>query len=172
MMIHEITEQVGPHTRRKRVGRGRATGSGKTSGRGQKGATSRSGWSFRPGYEGGQKPFAQRAPKRGFNNSEFATLYHVVNLKALEARCDDGASISVESLAKLGLVRDTRRPLKILAEGDLTKKFTIVAAKCSAAAKTKIEASGGTLTIVEKKTWKRAPKTTSKSGAKAATKSS
>ncbi len=158
MMIHEITEQVGAHRRRKRIGRGRASGSGKTSGRGQKGATSRSGWSFRAGYEGGQKPFAQRLPKRGFNNSAFATEYHVVNLKALEARCEDGADVTLESLVRIGLVRDVNRPLKVLAEGDLTKKLNIVAAKCSAAAKSKIESAGGTLTLNARATWKRAPK--------------
>lgn len=145
MMIHEITEQVGAKRRRKRVGRGEASGLGKTSGRGHKGAGSRSGWSYRANYEGGQIPFARRIPKRGFNNVNFAQQFHVVNLKAIEARCESGASVDVESLARLGLVRDANRPLKVLGEGDLTKSLTITAAKFSASAKSKIEAAGGTV---------------------------
>jgi len=155
MMIHEITEQVGPHRRRKRVGRGRATGHGKTSGRGTKGATSRSGWSFRASYEGGQKPFYQRIPKRGFSNAKFADEYHVVNLKALEARCENGSEVTVASLAKLGLVRDSRLPLKVLGEGELTKKLHIKAAKFSATARTKIEGAGGSITEIARPTWTR-----------------
>jgi large subunit ribosomal protein L15 len=156
MMIHEITEQVGPHRRRKRIGRGRATGHGKTSGRGTKGATSRSGWSFRASYEGGQKPFYQRIPKRGFSNAQFADEYHVVNLKALEARCENGSEVTVASLAKMGLVRNTQLPLKVLGEGELTKKLHIKAAKFSAAARTKIEGAGGSITEITRPTWTRA----------------
>ncbi|MFO0874979.1 MAG: 50S ribosomal protein L15 [Phycisphaerales bacterium] len=155
MMIHDITEQVGRHKARKRVGRGRGSGHGKTSGRGQKGATSRSGWSFKAAYEGGQKPFAQRMPKRGFSNVQFATEYHVVNLKALEARCENGSDVTVESLAKLGLVRDARLPLKVLGEGDLTKQLKVTAAKFSASAKAKIEKAGGAVNEVVRATWKR-----------------
>jgi large subunit ribosomal protein L15 len=143
MMIHEITEQVGAKRRRKRVGRGEASGVGKTSGRGHKGARSRSGWSYNANYEGGQIPFARRIPKRGFNNVNFAQHFHVVNLKSLEARCDDGATVDVEVLARIGLVRDASRPLKVLGEGDLKKRLTVTAAKFSASAKSKIEAAGG-----------------------------
>lgn len=155
MMIHEITEQVGPKRRRKRVGRGRASGSGKTSGRGTKGATSRSGWSFRASYEGGQKPFYQRIPKRGFSNVQFADEFHVVNLKALEARCDSGSEVTVESLATLGLVRDANLPLKVLGEGELTKALKVTAAKFSATAKAKIEKAGGSVTEIVRKVWTR-----------------
>lgn len=155
MMIHDITEQVGRHKPRKRVGRGRASGHGKTSGRGQKGATSRSGWSLHASYEGGQRQFAQKMPKRGFSNVQFATEYHVVNLKALEARCENGSEVTVQSLAKLGLVRDARLPLKVLGEGDLSKQLQVTAAKFSASAKAKIEKAGGSVIEVARKTWVR-----------------
>lgn len=167
MMIHDITEQVGRHKARKRVGRGRSSGHGKTSGRGQKGATSRSGWSFHASYEGGQRQFAQKMPKRGFSNVQFATEYHVVNLKALEARCEDGSEVNVASLAALGLVRDSRLPLKVLGEGELSKKLQVTAAKFSATAKAKIEKAGGSVTEVVRKTWTRArPEKPSKKAAK------
>lgn len=159
MMIHEITEQVGRHKARKRIGRGRGSGHGKTSGRGQKGATSRSGWSFHASYEGGQRQFAQKMPKRGFSNVQFATEYHVVNLKALEARCDNGSDVDLAALVKLGLVRDTKLPLKVLGEGDLTKKLNVTAAKFSASAKDKIEKAGGSVNEVVRKVWARAAKT-------------
>jgi len=155
MMIHEITELVGPHKRRKRLGRGESSGLGKTSGRGSKGAGSRSGNSYRASYEGGQIPFARRIPKRGFSNAAFRRLYHVVNLKALEARCDNGAVVDLDALVRLGLVRDTSRPLKVLGEGDLTKALKVTAERFSASAKAKIEAAGGSVTVVERQKWTR-----------------
>ena len=84
MMIHEITEKVGRHKARKRIGRGHGSGHGKTSGRGHKGAASRAGRSHRAGYEGGQMPRVRRMPKRGFSNAQFRRLFHVVNVKQLE----------------------------------------------------------------------------------------
>lgn len=155
MMIHEITEKVGSRPRRKRIGRGEGSGHGKTSGRGHKGAKSRSGWKSKPGYEGGQMPFFRRLPKRGFSNVQFAARYHVVNLKSLEERCDDGAEVSVQSLAAMGVVRDDSRALKVLAEGELTKKLKVTAAKFSAAAKRKIEEAGGTATEIVSAGWRR-----------------
>lgn len=155
MMIHEITEMVGANKRRKRVGRGRSSGHGKTSGRGQKGATSRSGYTFRAGYEGGQRPFAQRIAKRGFSNVQFATEYHVVNLQSLESRCEPGTEVNIEMLARLGLVRDARLPLKVLGHGELSKKLTVVAAKFSASAKAKIEKAGGSVVEQPIVTWMR-----------------
>lgn len=146
MMIHDITEKVGRHKQRKRIGRGEGSGHGGTAGRGHKGAKSRAGYKRRAGYEGGQRPFFQRFPKRGFSNIRFRKLYHVVNLKVLEERCDDGAKIDVASLAAMGIVRDTGLPLKVLGEGDITKKFEISAAKFSGTARQKIEAAGGTAT--------------------------
>jgi len=155
MMIHEITEKVGKYKARKRVGRGESSGTGKTSGRGHKGAGQRAGNSYRPYFEGGQMPLARRIPKRGFSNAAFRTHYHVVNLKTIEARMDDGAEINVETLAAARLIRDTKLPLKVLGEGEVSKKFNVTAAKLSASAKAKIEAAGGTVTEVVKKVWRR-----------------
>ncbi|MHC4765588.1 MAG: 50S ribosomal protein L15, partial [Planctomycetota bacterium] len=146
MMIHEITKSVGKHRARKRVGRGEASGQGKTSGRGHKGAASRAGWKRRAGYEGGQMPLIRRMPKRGFSNVQFRTLYHVVNVRHLEAHCDDGAAVTPQMLAEAGVIRDAKLPLKILGHGDLSKKLDVTAARFSAAAKHKIEAAGGTVT--------------------------
>lgn len=155
MMIHEITERAGKYKARKRVGRGESSGQGKTSGRGHKGAGQRSGSTYRPYFEGGQMPLARRIPKRGFSNAAFRTHYHVVNLKTLEARMDDGAEVNVETLAAARIIRDTKLPLKVLGEGEVSKKFNVTAAKLSASAKAKIEAAGGTVTEVVKKAWRR-----------------
>jgi large subunit ribosomal protein L15 len=156
MMIHDITVQVGPHKSRRRVGRGEGSGRGGTSGRGHKGAASRSGFKRRAGYEGGSKPFAMRMPKVGFTNAPFRTDYNVVNLKAIDSRCNAGERVDIESLARLGLVRDPRMPLKVLGEGELTKKLHIVASKFSASAKAKIEKAGGTIEEIVRTTWTRA----------------
>ncbi|MBC04531.1 MAG: 50S ribosomal protein L15 [Phycisphaerae bacterium] len=145
MMIHDITAKVGAHKKRKRIGRGEASGTGGTSGRGHKGMKSRSGYSRRPGYDAGGKQFYQRFPKRGFSNARFRTHYHVINVKVLEERCDAGESIDAASLAKLGVIRDTGLPLKILGEGELSKKLEVKAAKFSSSARQKIEAAGGTV---------------------------
>ena len=158
MMIHEITEKVGGHKRRKRIGRGHGSGHGKTSGRGHKGAASRSGWKRRPGYEGGQMPLIRRMPKRGFTNAPFRNLYHIVNVRALEAILFDDAEVSAKSLAKAGVIRDTKLPLKVLGEGELTHKLHVTAAKFSASAQAKIEAAGGTVTVVRQAKWTRPPK--------------
>jgi len=155
MMIHEITEKVGSRPRRKRVGRGEGSGHGKTSGRGHKGAKSRSGWKSKPGYEGGQMPYFRRLPKRGFSNVQFAPRYHVVNLKSLEERCENGAEVTVQKLVELGVVRDDSRALKVLGEGELTKKLKVTAAKFSAAAKRKIEEAGGSVTELVSAAWRR-----------------
>ncbi|MCC6681058.1 MAG: 50S ribosomal protein L15 [Phycisphaeraceae bacterium] len=151
MMIHEITEKVGAHKKRKRVGRGVGSGHGKTAGRGHKGAGSRSGFSgsVRASREGGQMPLFRRFPKRGFSNAKFRTEYAVVNIKALDARFDDGAEVNPDMLVKVGLISDTRKPVKILAEGDTSKKLAVTAARFSAAAKEKIEKAGGTVTVIE-----------------------
>ncbi len=157
MMIHEITEKVGKYKARKRVGRGRSSGCGKTSGRGHKGAGSRAGFKRRAYFEGGQMPFARRIPKRGFSNAAFKRLYHVVNIKTLETLFEDGENIDIQALIRVGVVRDLKLPLKILGEGDLTKKFEVTAAKFSATAKAKIEAAGGKVTEVRKVKWTRTP---------------
>ena len=156
MMIHEITKSVGKHKSRKRVGRGESAGQGKTSGRGHKGAASRAGYKRRAGFEGGQMPLIRRIPKLGFPNTNFRRLFHVVNVRHLELHCPDGASVTVESLVEVGLIRDTSLPLKVLGDGELSKKLDITAAKFSESARKKIEAAGGTVTVVVKKKWTRA----------------
>ncbi|MFK7959961.1 MAG: 50S ribosomal protein L15 [Phycisphaerales bacterium] len=156
MMIHEITEKVGKYKARKRVGRGRSSGTGKTSGRGHKGAGSRSGNSYRPYFEGGQMSFTRRIPKRGFTNAQFRTDYHIVNVKMLNQRFDDGATVDPDALVAARLIRDTKMPVKILGEGELSKKLSVTAAKFSASATSKIEAAGGSCTVVATEKWTRA----------------
>ena len=153
MMIHEITEKAGRNRRRKRLGRGESSGLGKTAGRGHKGAASRSGWSLRPAYQGGQINFIQKLPKRGFNNAQFAIVYHVVNVRSLERIAQSGDEVTAETLAAAGVIRDARRPLKVLGDGELTKKLTVTAAKFSASARSKIEAAGGSVNEVAPKKW-------------------
>lgn len=149
MMIHDITAKVGQKKHKKRLGRGIGSGVGKTSGRGAKGAGARSGWSgsIRASREGGQMPLFRRIPKRGFSNFNFRTEYAVVNVKAIAARFEDGAEVNPDMLVKAGLLPDTKRPLKVLGEGDLKKKLNVTAAAFSAAAKEKIEKAGGTVTV-------------------------
>jgi large subunit ribosomal protein L15 len=144
-MIHEVTEKAGKHKKRKRIGRGIGSGSGKTAGRGHKGAGSRSGsgGSMRASREGGQIPLFRRVPKRGFNNANFANNYYAINVKLLEARFEEGAEVTAESLVAAGLIPNTKLPVKILGEGKLTKKLSVTAAAFSAAAKQKIEEAGG-----------------------------
>jgi len=143
MMIHEITEKVGRHKRRKRIGRGHGSGHGKTSGRGHKGARSRAGFSMRPGQEGGQMPLFRRLPKRGFNNANFRKDFAIVNLQAIEARFENGEEVTPESLAAKGLIPGLAKPVKVLGHGELTKKVTVTAAAFSKSAKEKITSAGG-----------------------------
>lgn len=149
MMIHEITEKVGAHKKRKRIGRGVGSGHGKTSGRGVKGAGSRSGWtgSIRASREGGQMPLFRRVPKRGFSNVIFRVEYAVVNLKTLEARFADNAEITPKALVEAGLLSSTKKPVKILGDGELKKKLRITAAKFTKAAEEKITKAGGSITV-------------------------
>lgn len=148
MMIHDITKLTGAHKRRTRVGRGEGSGKGGTSGRGHKGAKSRAGWSSRPGYMGGSTPIMRRFPKRGFSNAGFRADHHVINLRELEKHFDAGATVDQAALVAKGLVPNMELPLKVLGEGDLTKKLTVNAAKFSASAKSKIEKVGGAASAV------------------------
>ena len=155
MMIHEITAKVGRAKSRRRIGRGEGSGRGGTSGRGHKGAKSRSGWSSKKGYEGGQNPIIRRMPKRGFNNIQFANLFALVNVGELERLCSAGDEVTVTTLAATGVVRDDKLPLKVLGEGELTKKLTVKAAKFSAGARKKIEDAGGTVVEEPPMKWTR-----------------
>jgi large subunit ribosomal protein L15 len=126
---------------KKRVGRGHGTGQGAQAGRGHKGAQSRSGYKRKRGFEGGQMPLHRRVPKRGFHN-QFRIEYAVVNLDTLASRFDAGAVITPELLREQGLIKSRQR-IKVLARGDIAKKFTVKAHKFSGKAAEKIAAAGG-----------------------------
>ena len=136
-----IKAPYGANTKKTIVGRG-ASSKGRTSGRGSNGQNSRSGGGVRPGFEGGQTSLARRMPKRGFNNI-FATEYTVVNVADLEARFENGAVIDTEALIEAGLVTKVLDGVKVLGNGEVTKNFTVKAAKFSESAKAKIENAGG-----------------------------
>ena len=143
MRLHDLKPRPGAKHRRKRLGQGESSGHGKTSGRGGKGQTARSGSSIRIGFEGGQMPLIRRIPKRGFNNARHGTTYLPVNLDALN-QFDDGARVDPEALRNAGLAKGRSDRVKILGDGELTRKLTVSAHSFSASAKAKIEAKGGT----------------------------
>jgi large subunit ribosomal protein L15 len=150
MRLHNLKPRPGAKHRRKRLGQGESSGRGKTAGRGGKGQTARSGSSIRIGFEGGQMPLMRRIPKRGFNNTRFATKHIAVNVGDLE-QFENGARVDETALKSVGLANGTFDGVKILGTGELTKKLTVVVSAISASAKTKIEAKGGTVEIVGKK---------------------
>jgi len=150
MRLHDLKPRPGAKHRRKRLGQGESSGHGKTSGRGGKGQTARSGSSIRIGFEGGQMPLIRRIPKRGFNNARHTTRYLPVNLDALN-RFDDGARVDEAALRGVGLANGRGAGIKILGGGELTRKLTVSAHAFSAAAKTKIEAKGGTCELAAPK---------------------
>ena len=141
MKIHELGPAEGAKTNVKRVGRGIGSGLGKTSGKGHKGQKARSGGTIRRGFEGGQTPLMRRLPKRGFNNI-FAKEYATINVSDLE-RFEDGTTVNIALLLNEGIIRKELDGLKVLGNGNLTKKLTVEATKFSASAITKIEAAGG-----------------------------
>ncbi len=148
MLNFEITSAVGKHKARKRIGRGVGSGHGKTSTRGHKGSLSRAGSFSVSLFEGGQMPLFRRLPKRGFNNFNFETRYKIVNVSQLE-RFEEGTTVGVEQLSSAGLIDSLRNKVKILGDGELTKKLQVTAHKFSKAAEQKIVASGGTAKIIE-----------------------
>ena len=133
---------------RRRIGRGTGSGSGKTSGRGHKGRGARSGASRRAGYEGGQMPIYRRVPKRGFTNARFRTDYTIINVGKFEAFAD-GATVDFTAVISAGLVSMNTKLLKVLGNGDLSKKLTVRAQKFSTSAKKKIEDAGGTVVLLD-----------------------
>jgi large subunit ribosomal protein L15 len=141
-MIHEITARAPRNRKRSRKGRGRASGQGKTAGRGTKAAHGGDVF-WIPGREGGQTPLFRRLPKRGFSNQNFERRYHVVNVADLN-RFDDGATVDQLALIEAGLVPDDRLKVKILGNGDVTRRLTTVAGWYSKSAHQKITAAGGT----------------------------
>ena len=146
MYINDLSPVPGSTHVDKRKGRGHATGNGKTAGRGHKGQKARSGGGTRIGFEGGQMPLARRIPKRGFNNI-FAKPLETVNLSALD-KFEDGAVIDAEALLGAGIISKCKYGVKILGNGEITKKFDVKAAAFSETAKQKIEAAGGKAEVV------------------------
>ncbi|MBQ6214547.1 MAG: 50S ribosomal protein L15 [Oscillospiraceae bacterium] len=146
MQIQDLSPVPGSTHVDKRKGRGHATGNGKTAGRGHKGQKARSGGGVRIGFEGGQMPLARRIPKRGFNNI-FAKPLETVNLSALD-KFEDGAVIDAEALLSAGIISKCKYGVKILGNGEITKKFDVKAAAFSETAKQKIEAAGGKAEVV------------------------
>ena len=142
MKLHELKPAEGSAKAAWRKGRGAGSGNGKTAGKGHKGQNARSGGGVRPGFEGGQLPLYRKLPKRGFNNSRFATVYAIVNVDALNV-FEDGAVVDIEALLAKKIIRKANDGLKVLGNGELTKKLTVKASVFSATAKEKIEAAGG-----------------------------
>ena len=141
MKLHEIKPAVGSTTAPKRLGRGIGSGLGKTSGKGHKGAKARSGGGKRPGFEGGQLPLVRRLPKYGFTNI-FRKEYVAINVGRLEV-FEDGMTVGPVELIEEGIIKKIEDGIKIMGDGDLTKKLTVQAMKFTATAKEKIEAAGG-----------------------------
>ena len=142
MKLHELSPAPGSVKSNYRKGRGPGSGNGKTAGKGHKGQNARSGGGVRPGFEGGQLPLYRKLPKRGFKN-RFATHYAIVNVGTLNARYEDGATVTLADLMEKGVINKALDGLKVLGDGELTKKLTVEAAVFSATAKEKIEAAGG-----------------------------
>ena len=146
MKLHELKPAEGSRQERNRVGRGSSSGNGKTSGRGQKGQKSRSGGGVRLGFEGGQTPLFMRLPKRGFTNFN-RKEYAVVNLDILN-RFEDGTEVTPLTLVEAGIVKDEKAGIKVLGNGELTKKLVVKAAKFSKTAEEAIVAAGGSVEVI------------------------
>ena len=147
MKLHELSPMEGSVKAGFRKGRGAGSGNGKTAGKGHKGQNARSGGGVRPGFEGGQLPLYRKLPKRGFNNARFGKQYAVINVQALN-RFNDGEVVDSAALLASGVINAVLDGVKILGEGELTKKITVKAAVFSQAAKEKIEAVGGKTEVV------------------------
>ena len=143
----QITAIAGKNKTRRRLGRGVGSGRGKTAGRGHKGQKSRSGSALRLVFEGGQMPLFRRLPKRGFNNYQFATRYQIINVSQLE-RFSDGIIVDIPQLSDAGLIANLKSKVKILGNGELTKKLQVTAHKFSKSAEQKIVASGGKVNVI------------------------
>lgn len=146
MKLHDLKPAVGATTAEKRLGRGTGSGLGKTSGKGHKGAKARSGGGKRPGFEGGQMPLTMRLPKRGFTNN-FRTEYVAINVDRLEI-FEDGQVVTPVELIEMGVIKKIEDGVKIMGNGELTKKLTVQANKFTATAKEKIEAAGGKAEVI------------------------
>ncbi len=146
MKLHDLKPAIGATTAPKRLGRGVGSGLGKTSGKGHKGAKARSGGGKRAGFEGGQIPLMRRLPKRGFTN-KFRTELVAVNVDRLDV-FEDGITVTPVELIQYGIIKNVQDGVKILGNGEITKKLTVQANKFSASAKEKIEAAGGKAEVI------------------------
>ena len=147
MKLHELSPAEGSVKASFRKGRGAGSGNGKTAGKGHKGQNARSGGGVRPGFEGGQLPLYRKLPKRGFNNARFGKQYSVINVESLN-KFNDGDVVDSAALLLAGVIDSVNDGVKILGEGELTKKLTVKAKVFSASAKEKIEAVGGKTEVV------------------------
>ena len=147
MKLHELSPNEGSVKASFRKGRGAGSGNGKTAGKGHKGQNARSGGGVRPGFEGGQLPLYRKLPKRGFNNARFAKQYTVINVAVLN-KFNDGDVVDSAALLKARIIDTVACGIKVLGEGELTKKLTVKAKVFSASAKEKIEAVGGKTEVV------------------------
>ncbi len=147
MRLHELAPAAGSTKPSKRIGRGPASGQGKTAGKGHKGQKARAGSGPRPGFEGGQMPLQRRVPKRGFNNI-FAKEIAIVNVSDIAEKFEDGSVVDIEALKKAGLIKNELDGVKVLGNGEISKKLTIKANAFSAGAKNKIEAAGGVAEVL------------------------
>jgi large subunit ribosomal protein L15 len=145
MQLHNYSPNPGAKRGIKRLGCGESSGHGKTSCKGNKGQKARSGSGTRVGFEGGQMPLHRRLPKRGFNNFDFRDVVGVVNVGDLDGRFEAGAVINEESLRKAGLLNNRCDKVKLLADGEVEKAFSIELDKVSASAREKIEKAGGSI---------------------------
>ena len=151
MMIHDVHRGIKKFKQRRRIGRGPGSGHGKTSGRGHKGQQSRAGWSRKPVFQGGAMPLVRRVPKRGFNN-KFALQVAVVNVGALNELFADGEEVTPASLKDRSLAKQQYDVLKILGNGQLTKKLKVSAHRFSKSAQEQIEKAGGEVVVLPGKT--------------------
>ena len=146
MKLHELQPAFGSTKAPRRLGRGIGSGIGKTSGKGHKGAKARSGGGKRPGFEGGQMPLTMRLPKRGFTN-KWAIEYETINIDVLNV-FEDGMVVGPVELLEYGIINKVLDGIKILGDGEITKKLTVQANKFTATAKEKIEAAGGSCEVI------------------------
>ncbi len=151
MKLNELKPSV-PRKARKRVGRGESSGLGKTAGKGSNGQKSRAGGGVKPYFEGGQMPLYRRTPKRGFSNAVFRKDFAIINLSDLN-RFEDGTLVTPELLKETGVIKKLLSGIKVLGNGELEKKVSVKAHKVSASAKAAIEAKGGSVEIIEIRTF-------------------
>jgi large subunit ribosomal protein L15 len=147
MNLDDVHRGVQKNKAGKRIGRGKGSGHGKTAGRGHKGQRARAGYSVHPTFEGGQMPLVRRVPKRGFHN-RFAPIVAIVNLQQLEARFEDGAEVTPDSLKARDLAKGRYDLLKVLADGELTKRLKVCAHRFSRSAVEKIQQAGGEVVVL------------------------